>query len=44
MNQNGPTMFAINTDQQLRIELTSILNGSDVEQGKTFLIFYLIYV
>ena len=41
MNRNGPTMFSINTDQQLRIELSSILNGSDVVQGKTFLIFLL---
>ena len=36
MNRNGSTMFAINTDQQLRIELSSISNGSDVVQGKTF--------
>ena len=35
MNRNGPTVFTINTDQQLRIELPSILNGSDVVQGKT---------
>ena len=36
MKRNGPTIVAINTDQQLRIELPSILNGSDVVQGKTF--------
>ena len=36
MNRNGPTVFAINTDQQMRIELPSLLNGSDVVQGKTF--------
>ena len=36
MNRNCPTMFAINTDQRLRIELPSILNGSDVVQGETF--------
>ena len=29
-------MFALNTDKQLRIELFSVLNGSDVVQGKTF--------
>ena len=29
-------MFALNTDKQLRIELFSALNGSDVVQGKTF--------
>ena len=34
MNRNGPTVFAINTGQQMRIELPSILNGSDVVQGK----------
>ena len=33
MNRNGPTMFPINTDQQLRIEPPSILNCSDVVQG-----------
>ena len=33
MNRNGPTMFAINTDQQLRIEPPSTLNGSDVVLG-----------
>ena len=29
-------MFAINTDQQLRIELPSLLNGSDIVQDKSF--------
>ena len=29
-------MFALNTDQQLRIELPSLLNGSDIVQDKSF--------
>ena len=33
MNRNGPTMFALNTDQHLRIEPPSTLNGSDVVLG-----------
>ena len=39
MNWNGPTVFAINTDQQLRIEPPSILNSSNIVKHKTIKFF-----
>ena len=38
INKNGPTMIAINTDQQLRLGLPSIINGSGSIQGIAILI------
>ena len=38
INRNGPTMFAINTDYQLKLEIPSTINGSDIIQSIFILI------
>ena len=34
LTKNGPIMYAINTDDQLKIELPLITSGIDIIQGK----------
>ena len=38
INRNGPTMFAINMDYQLKLEIPSTIDGSDIIQSIFILI------
>lgn len=36
MTINSPAMYAINIDDQLKLGLSAVINGSNIIQGKTY--------
>ena len=36
MAVNGTTVYANNTDDQFKLELSAVINGSDIIQGKRY--------
>ena len=43
LTENGPIMYALNTDDQLKIELPLIISGSAIIQGKNGDFYFILY-